>query len=162
MENAMNLKITLVPTVLLLAAALFSSSPAPQATTNSTATNTTVTMPSGCDITIKASNSGSRNLYVVLERSEVRSKQLVAGPWSSLDRKCPRDEMHVGPRTTELLSTTCELDLTCSLQRQYKFLIQEKNDGRVINTAWVYFPSDNSWTASNTRTINLGDVSRHF
>ena len=159
----MNLKITLVPTVLLLAAALFSSSsPAPQATTNSTATNTTVTMPSGCDITIKASNSGSRNLYVVLERSEVRSKQLVAGPWSSLDRKCPRDEMHVGPRTTELLSTTCELDLTCSLQRQYKFLIQEKNDGRVINTAWVYFPSDNSWTASNTRTINLGDVSRHF
>lgn len=157
----MNLKITLVPTALLLAATLFTSSPAPQANTT-TAVNTTVAMPSGCDITIKASNGGSRDLYVVLERSEVRTKQLVAGPWSSLDNKCPRDEMHVGPRTTQLLSTTCELDLTCNLQRQYKFLIQEKSNGRVVNTAWVYYPSDNSWAPSNTKTINLGDVGRHF
>lgn len=127
----------------------------------STATTTSNRGALGADITIKAHNTSNRDLYVVLERSEVRTKQLVAGPWSTLDTKCPLNQMHL-QANADIETTTCELDLSGNLQRQYKFLIQEKVDGRVVNTQWVYFPSANDWAASNTRTIGLGDISRHF
>jgi hypothetical protein len=116
----------------------------------------------GCDITIKARNESNRDLFIRLEESSVRTKQLVAGPWSTLDTKCPRDEMHLQPQA-DVESVVCEMDMTCNFQRQYKFKIIEKDNGRVINTQWVYIPANgNDWAESGKRTIDLGNIGRHF
>jgi hypothetical protein len=156
----MKLRITLIAPAVLLALASLEMNMTPSEH-SSTRNAVGIVGAQGCDITIKAENKSNRDLYILLEQSEVRTKQVVAGPWSTLDTKCPKDQMHLEAKAS-VETTTCQMDLICDLQRQYKFKIVEKSNGKVINTAWVYYPSDDGWAASGTRTVDLGNIGRHF
>lgn len=158
-------KISALLSVLLLSAgatAFATNTPATPAVAAST--TGTVAMFMGCDITFKAENKGLKNLYINLEDSEVRVKELIIpGPWSRLDTKCGQDDWKITSKGG-MKSLSCELDLMCNIKRQYKFKIEERgaSGNVVLNSQWVYFPSDNDFADAGTRTIDLGNIGRHF
>ena len=117
----------------------------------------------GCDVTFKAENKSLKNLYINLEDSQVRAKEIIAGPWARLDIKCDRNDWKI-PSKEGQKSLVCELDLMCNIKRQYKFKIEERgaNGSAVLNSVWVYYPSESDWVDGGVKTIDLGNIGRHF
>ncbi|HIG76289.1 MAG TPA: hypothetical protein EYQ24_17440 [Bacteroidetes bacterium] len=112
----------------------------------------------GCTVTIRARNSGSRDIEIDLTDSKVKVRN---GLWKRIDKAggavrgaCSDDEVSVD-HDGETYGETCNLDLGCNTRRRYKFEIK-----RGGNTHIQYYPSANGWTRRTT--IDLGDVSRHF
>src|SRR5438105_939433 len=108
----MNLKATLIlPALFMALVTLKMNLPL---NVNSTAHGAVgVAEAQGCNITIKAENKSERTLVINLEKSQVRSKQIVAGFWSDLvDKNDPVTEMYLGAKAP-ILSTTFGLKLWC-------------------------------------------------
>jgi hypothetical protein len=154
-------RITALFSILAIAAATTAFTSNDVATSTSYAANTGAMM--GCNITFKAENKSLKNLYINFEESEVRVKELVAGPWSRLDTKCGQDEWKITSKAG-VKSLTCELDLVCNIKRQYKFKLEERgeNGNVILNSQYVYFPSDDGWVDAGVKTIDLGNIGRHF
>jgi hypothetical protein len=157
----MNLRVTLILPALLLALATLKTN-TPLNVHSATHNAVGIDEAKGCNITVKAENKSERTLVINLAKSQVRSKQIVAGFWSDLvDKNDPVTEMYLGAKAPTL-STTFGLKLWCDLKRQYKFLIEERVGTGVVSSVWVYYPSQDDWADANTKTINLGNIGRHF
>lgn len=102
----------------------------------------------GCDITVRAHNNASASVTIDLEDSEVKVKN---GFWSKFNQG---GNWVVNPGGAHE-SKTVSLDLGCSFDRQYKFLMRSGG-----NDKYIYFPDGNSFTES--KSLGLADVGRHF
>lgn len=102
----------------------------------------------GCDITVRAHNKSTKNVAIDLEDSEVKVKN---GLWSKLNQ----GGNWVINTGGEHESKTVTLDLGCSFNRQYKFLMRSGG-----NEKYIYFPDPNTFTTSVS--LGLADVGRHF
>jgi hypothetical protein len=104
--------------------------------------------PYGCDITVRAHNNYSSSVTIDLEDSEVKVKN---GFWSKLNQGGNWVVNSGGNHE----SKTVSLDLGCSFQRQYKFLMRQGGDSK-----YIYFPDANSFTTSVS--LGLANIGRHF
>jgi hypothetical protein len=102
----------------------------------------------GCDITIRAHNKSSANVTIDLEDSEVKIKN---GLWSKLNQGGNWVVNTGGEHESKVVS----LDLGCTFERQYKFLMRSGGDEK-----YIHFPDPGSFTTSVS--LGLADVGRHF
>lgn len=102
----------------------------------------------GCDITIRAHNKGNASVTIDLEDSEAKVRN---GLWSKLNQ----GGNWVVNTGGEHESTVVSLDLGCSFDRQYKFLMRSGGDEK-----YIYFPGVDDFTES--RSLGLANVGRHF
>ncbi len=102
----------------------------------------------GCDITVRAHNASNSSVTIDLEDSEVKVKN---GLWSKLNQG---GNWVVGANGSQE-SKVVSLDLGCSFDRQYKFLMRAGS-----NEKYIYFPDGNGFTES--KSLGLADVGRHF
>jgi hypothetical protein len=119
--------------------------PAP---TDSEATITMTPTAAGCDITVRAHNKSGANVTIDLEDSEVKVRN---GFWSKFNQGGTWVVNTGGAHESKVVS----LDLGCSFDRQYKFLMRSGGDEK-----YIYFPGASDFTESVS--LGLANVGRHF
>jgi len=102
----------------------------------------------GCDITVRAHNRSSVSVTIDLEDSEVKVRN---GFWSRLNQGGNWIVNTGGDHESKVVS----LDLGCSFDRQYKFLMRSGGDEK-----YIYFPDNDEFTRSVS--LGLANVGRHF
>ncbi len=102
----------------------------------------------GCDITVRAHNNGSANVTIDLEDSEVKVRN---GLWKKFNQGGNWVVNTGGEHESKVVS----LDLGCSFDRQYKFLMRSGGDDK-----YIYFPGASDFTESVS--LGLANVGRHF
>jgi hypothetical protein len=102
----------------------------------------------GCDITVRAHNKGSASVTIDLEDSEVKVKN---GFWAKFNQGGTWVVNPGGEHESKVVT----LDLGCSFQRQYKFLMRSGGDEK-----YIYFPGADDFTTSVS--LGLANVGRHF
>lgn len=100
-----------------------------------------------CDITVKATNRGSRRIYFHHDRrySQVRTRR---GTWLQFFFG-----IHIDPGKT--LSSVGHVQFFCNAHRRYRFRLTRGGQEYTY-----YYPSSSGFTQSTT--LNLGDVNRFF
>ncbi|MEM1056234.1 MAG: hypothetical protein AAGI52_11955 [Bacteroidota bacterium] len=116
------------------------------------------TLGLGCTVSIRATNTGSRDIEVDLTNSKVRTR---TGTWKRIDKvagairgACTDDEITV-ENDGDTYSESCNLDLGCNTRRRYKFVVERRGSRET-----VYYPSARDWTRDVR--IDLGNLNRHF
>ncbi|MGE0439034.1 MAG: hypothetical protein AB7L66_16145 [Gemmatimonadales bacterium] len=142
----MQLPIATIAAVSLALAATTARRPAAEPTAEALITLTPTAR--GCDITVRAHNKGSANVTIDLEDSEVKVKN---GLWSKFNQ----GGNWVVNTGGDHESTVIALDLGCSFERQYKFLMRSGG-----NEKYIYFPDPGQFTTSVS--LGLANVGRHF
>lgn len=123
----------------------------------------------GCKITLKAkyiaqvknpeTNESFARLRLDLVQSQVRVK---GGWWKRLEKMCVPNQPIIALNGNVAL--TCDLDLACGPNRQYRFQIWTIDaNGQPKDQSFINYPSQTAWVDHSTNTvIDLGDLGTAF
>lgn len=123
----------------------------------------------GCKVTIKAkystqvknpeTNEAFAKLRLDLVQSQVRVR---GGWWKKMEKMCVPNQPIVA--LGGAVSLTCDLDLACGPNRQYRFQIWTIDaNGQPKDQSFINYPSQTAWVDHATNTvIDLGDIGTAF
>ena len=113
----------------------------------------------GCSITLQATNKSRKKITLLIDQSEVRAQAI---SWSNLHthNACKQRSIVLEGNGSQK-SHTCELKMECQAKRQYKFRLKAEYQGQTIYK-YIHFPSASTYLAGGVKSIDLGDLGRHF
>jgi hypothetical protein len=111
--------------------------------------------PFGCRINVQAMNKGTRRVAISRD-SQVKAGTIggAFGIWAKLDVS-----VWISPGATA--RWTYNLDLGCSINRQFRFYVKQFDaSDRMLADYWYYYPGETG--ATKETSLNLGDLNRFF
>lgn len=123
----------------------------------------------GCKVTIKAKystqvkNPETTEVFAKLRLDLVQSQVRVKGGWwKKMEKMCTPNQPIVA--LSGSVSLTCDLDLACGPNRQYRFQVWTiDTNGQPKDQSFINYPSQTAWVDHATNTvIDLGDIGTAF
>lgn len=123
----------------------------------------------GCKITLKAkyttlvTNPETHESFAKLRLDLVQSQVRVRGGfWKKMEKMCVPNQPIISHNGAVAL--TCDLDLACGPNRQYRFQIWTIDaNGQPKDQSYINYPSQTAWVDHSTNTvIDLGDLGPSF